>query len=86
MSAQAEAIIRLHTGSMRVRDYYIVGNEIFISRPHHPISQFENEELLSVALDYLRDQGVPCFESWEEYERRGGKCEVRKYREEFNRS
>jgi hypothetical protein len=57
-NVQAEAIICLYNNSFTERDYYIVGDEIYISKPG-PISELDAEDIEAGRLgkaSYLAQQ------------------------------
>ena len=83
----ARATIRLYNSGFTERDYYIVGEEICISRPGSPLSELDLEEpdLRAECLRILRGKGVPVFKSWDEFKRKNGEALVAIFRAKHSR-
>jgi len=79
---KAIALKSIHTKGMQVYDYYIVGDEICISKPRFPLSclEIDHPEVLKAGINYLQDHGVPSFNSWDEYSEMDGKKVISNYR------
>lgn len=79
---KAIALISIHTSGMQVHDYYIVENEICISRPRYPLSTLEinHPEVLKAGIKYLQENGVPTFDSWNDYSENNGEEIISKFR------
>ncbi|MEQ9090251.1 MAG: hypothetical protein RIE52_04130 [Balneola sp.] len=79
---KATALMSIHKKGMQVHDYYIVGDEICISKPRYPLSSLEidHPEVLKAGLSYLKENGVPSFSSWYEYSEVDGENIILNYR------
>ena len=79
---KAIALILIHKKGMQVHDYYIVGNEICISKPRYPLLSLEidHPEVLKAGINYLQENGVPSFSSWDEYSEMDGESVISNYR------
>lgn len=64
------------------KDYFIVGEEIYVSKTNHPVSELELESkpVAQACRRILAGYGVPIFRTWIEFEAQDGLTIIEAFR------
>ena len=79
----ADAMIYIFNQGFTEHDYYIVGESIYISRPHSIKSSELDIEDLSIkaeCIKILKNKHVPTFESWSDFNQRNSLATIELFR------
>lgn len=78
----AQAYIAIFNNCLSEKDYFIVGQQICISKSGHPLSELEleSEQVAQACREILAGYGVPIFTSWSAFEAERGPATVEAFR------